>query len=68
MKNHITVCDEYEWLLIETQQKPLPEALEPYRNNIFFITPADGDLAKVKNKEYVFKDGVWIEYVAEKDA
>lgn len=22
MKYHITVCDEYEWLLIETQQKP----------------------------------------------
>lgn len=59
MKNYITVCDDYEWLLMETQQIPLSEALEPYRDNIIFVPVNDGDLAKVKDKEYIFQNGKW---------
>ena len=63
MKNYKHSVSTMEVLLWESEQAPKPAA------HLITMPAQEGDLAWVsdEDKEYVFKDGTWIEYAVEAD-
>ncbi len=63
MKKYKYSVSTMEVLLWESEQAPKPA------EHLITMPAQEGDLAWVsdEDKEYVFKDGAWIEYVVEKD-
>ena len=64
MKNYKHSVSTMEVLLWESEQAPKPA------EHLITMAAQEGDLAWVidEDKEYVVKEGVWIEYVVEVDA
>lgn len=63
MKNYKYNCSTYEVLLWESEQTQKPEP------HLITFKAVENDLAYVSDerKEYVFKNGLWVEFV-EQDA